>query len=110
MSRIIRSFTETTGLLSRGEFAGKCDEHLRKAIEALEDLPAEKGSATITVTLKLTYESGRLDIKPEIKSKLPDERGFSSSVFWTAEGGISTQHPSQLDMLGPRDATARTAA
>ena len=104
--RVIRSVIETMGLLSRGKFSEKCDEHFRKALEELEALPGEKGTATLTLTLTLTYESGRLDLKPSVKSKLPEEKGFTGTPFWTVDGGLSVQHPSQHDMFGPRETGA----
>jgi hypothetical protein len=108
VKRTIRKFDELIGLLSRGRFAEKCDEHLTHALETLEALPGEKGVATLTVTLTFNYESGRIDIKPVVKSKLPEEKGFSGTPFWTYEGGLSVQHPSQLDIFsGPRDAADR---
>lgn len=108
--RTIRKFDETIGLLNRGRFAEKCDEHLIAAIETLQALPSEKGTATITVTMTINFESGRLDIKPAVKSKLPEEKAFSGTPFWAHEGGLSVQHPSQIDMFGPRSADTRTAA
>ncbi len=105
--RPIRRFSEMLGLLSRGRFEEKCDEHLTHAIETLEALPGEKGAATLTVTITLNFESGRLDVKPAVKSKLPEDKGFSGTPFWTYEGGLSVQHPSQIDMFGPRAAEPR---
>ncbi|CUA90172.1 hypothetical protein Ga0061061_11196 [Chelatococcus sambhunathii] len=103
-ARPIRRIEELLPLLSRGNFLDKCNEHLAKSIETLEALPQEKGTATITVTLTFTYESGRLDVKPAVKSKLPEEKAFSGTPFWTYEGALSVQHPSQIDMFaGPRD-------
>ncbi|CAN7319501.1 hypothetical protein LJR009_001628 [Bosea sp. LjRoot9] len=98
-NRPIRSFVEMLGLLNRGRFVEKCDEHLAKAMAELEALPAEKGSATITVAITLNFESGRLDIKPAIKSKLPEEKGFNGTPFWAVDGALSVQHPSQSDMF-----------
>lgn len=105
-ARIIRRFGDMLGLLNRGKFTETCDEHLTKAIETLEALPSEKGTATITVTITVNYESGRLDIKPTVKSKLPEDKAFAATPFWAVEGGVSVNHPSQHDMF-PRDATER---
>ena len=106
--RPIRRCTEMIGLLSRGKFEEKLDEHMNSALSTLETLPGEKGTATMTVTITFNFESGRLDIKPTVKSKLPEDKGFSGTPFWTYEGGLSVQHPSQFDMFaGPRDANAR---
>lgn len=110
-ARPIRSFTEMIGLLSKGRFSERLDEELAASISTLENLPSEKGSATITVTLALTYQSGRLDIKPTVKAKLPEEKSFSDTPFWTLDGALSVQHPSQIDMFaGPRDAGERQRA
>jgi len=107
-TRPIRKFDGLLGTVNRGRFAEKCDEHLTHALEVLEAMPDEKGSATITVTLTLNYDSGRIDVKPAVKSKLPEEKAFSPTPFWAFEGGLSVQHPSQMDMFGgPRDAAER---
>lgn len=108
MSRTIRSFVEMLGLLSRGRFCERLDEELTEAIAALEALPNEKGSATISVDISLHFQNGRLDIKPKVKAKLPEAAAFTDTPFWTFEGGLSVQHPSQIDMFGgPRDAGER---
>lgn len=101
---IIRRFVTMLELLNRGRFVEKCDEHLEEAIRALEALPDESGRATISLTFTFAFESGRMEIKPAIKSKLPEEKAFSGTPFWTQAGGLSVQHPSQTDMFaGPRD-------
>ncbi len=106
--RPIRRFVEMIGLLNRGRFEEKLDEHLNTSIQTLEALPGEKGTATLTITVTINYESGRLDIKPAVKSKLPEEKAFSGTPFWSYEGALSVQHPSQIDMFaGPRDAAER---
>lgn len=104
----IRSFTDTIATLNRGKFVEKCDEELARAIQALEDLPGEKGGkATLTITVELAYNGDRIDVKPTVKTKLPEARAFTGTTFWTYEGGLSVQHPSQHDMFaGPRDMTA----
>jgi hypothetical protein len=106
-ARPIRSVTEILGLLSRGRFAERLDEELEKCISALENLPEEKGTASIEISLSLNFQSGRLDIRPKVKGNPPKEKAFSDTPFWTLDGALSVQHPSQTDMFaGPRDATA----
>lgn len=107
-TRPIRSVTEILGLLSRGRFAERLDEELEKCIAALENLPEEKGSASIEITLALNFQNGRLDIRPKVNGKLPKEKAFSDTPFWTLDGALSVQHPSQIDMFaGPREAGDR---
>ena len=105
-TRPIRTFLELLPVLSRGRFIDKCNDHLTHALEHLEALPDEKGgTATITLTLTVAYQDGRIEVKPAIKSKLPEEKGFAGTPFWSVDGGFSVQHPSQADMFGgPRAA------
>jgi hypothetical protein len=104
MSRTIRNFSEMLGLLSRGRFNERLDQELTEAIQVLSNLPNEKGKATISLTIELSYQGGRLDIKPTVKSKLPEGQAFADTPFWTFENGLSVQHPSQIDIFdGPRD-------
>lgn len=96
--RLIRQFSEALGLLDRGAFVSKCNVALTEAIENLEGQPTEKGKATITVTLDLTYDKGMLQVLPSIKSKLPEAERSGATIFWAHEGALSTAHPSQIDL------------
>ncbi len=109
-SPLIRRFVGMLELLNRGRFIEKCDDHLEEALNVLGALPSEKGTVTITITLQIAFDSGRVEIKPAIKSKLPEEKAFSGTPFWTHEGALSVQHPSQIDLFaGPREARERGA-
>jgi hypothetical protein len=99
MSRVLRTFREMLGLLSRGDFSRHLDEKLNEAILALEECPADKCKAEITVKVTLDYELGRIDIKAEAKSKLPETAKFMKTPFWTIDGQLSVEHPSQIDMF-----------
>ena len=105
MARIIRKFTEMVGLLSRGDFAKHLDGQLTEALDALEQCPADKCKAEITVKISLDYELGRIDIKAESKVKLPETVRFMKTPFWGVDGALSVEHPSQIDMFprGVRD-------
>ncbi|MEP9378431.1 hypothetical protein ABLE91_17070 [Aquabacter sp. CN5-332] len=103
--RIIRSFTQALGLLGRGKLEQKLNDEMERAIRALQEHPEDKAKATVTVTLTVTKLNDRLDIKPDVKVKLPEEKGIPSTTFWPLDGGLSVQHPSQTDMFaGPRAA------
>ena len=104
-SRPIRRFSEVLGLLDRGAFEDACDAALSEALTTLESLPKEKGTATITIEMTIAYDTGRIDIEPKIKSKLPEE-AFGRTPFWSYDGALSTQHPSQIDMFAKSAAAA----
>lgn len=108
--RPIRKFLEAVGLLNRGKFSERLDEELAEAIRTLEAQPNDQGKATITLTISLAYQGGMLQMTPTVKAKLPEGQGFGATPFWTVEGALSTQHPNQIDMWGPRDAGARETA
>src|SRR5690606_26291275 len=85
-----------------------CDNLLNEAIDALEASPADKCKAEITVKITLDYELGRVDIKADAKSKLPDIVKFMKTPFWTIDGQLSVEHPNQIDMFrAPRAAASR---
>jgi len=112
MSRVIRSYTETLGLLSRGDFSRRLDEELSKVLDALETMTADSGKASIAVKIDFKYELGRIDINPTFKVTLPEHDRFMKTPFWIVDGALSVQHPSQADMFGPRtiEADATTAS
>lgn len=98
-ARPIRRVTELLGLLDRGNFERACDEALNDALASLEALPKQQGAASMTIELKIAYDSGRVDIQPVLKSKLPEGQAFGRTPMWVADGALSTQHPSQTDMF-----------
>jgi hypothetical protein len=104
---IFRTYTDLVGFLARGKFAERCNTHLGDALEALDNQPDGNGEITITVTMKIKCQDGRLDVIPTVKSKLPEEKGFSATPFWLVDGGFSVQHPSQADMFTPREVEPR---
>lgn len=108
-SPLIRRFTDMLGLLAKGRFALKCDEHLAEALEHLSSLPGGQGTATINLTVTLAFQEGMLNVTPRVTSKLPEGKAFGATPFWEHDGALSVQHPSQMDMF-VRDASARGSA
>jgi hypothetical protein len=98
-ARPIRRLTELLGLLDRGNFERACDEALSDALSTLEALPKEQGTAKITIELTIAYDTGRVDVQPVIKSKLPEGQAFGRTPLWVSGGALSTQHPNQTDMF-----------
>ena len=104
MARVIRSFREMLGLLSRGDFDRHLDGQLTEALDALDAAPADKCKAEITVKITFDYELGRIDIKADSKVKLPETIRFMKTPFWNVDGALSVEHPSQIDMFPARAA------
>lgn len=98
-ARPIRRVTELLGLLDRGNFERACDQALSDALQHLESLPKEQGTAKMTIELTIAYDSGRVDVQPVLKSKLPEGQAFGRTPLWVAGGTLSTQHPNQTDMF-----------
>ena len=108
MSRMLRSFREMLGLVSRGDYSRHCDKLMTEALEALEACPADKCKAELTLKITFEYELGRIDIKAEAKSKLPETVKFMKTPFWVVDGQLSVEHPNQIDMFpAPRAAAER---
>lgn len=107
MSRVLRTFREMLGLMSRGDFSRHLDEKMTEAIEALEACPADKCKAEMTVKIVFDYELGRIDVKGEVKTKLPETAKFMKTPFWTIDGQLSVEHPSQIDMFSARAVSRR---
>jgi hypothetical protein len=106
--RLINSFPEIMGVFGREDVLGKLNEHLSNALAAIDDADGEKAKASVTMEITFRRDGDRVGIAPVIKSKLPEERGFSGTTAWLVDGKISLQHPSQIDMFsGPRDAVER---
>jgi hypothetical protein len=106
MSRTIKTFAETLGLLNRKTFIAKCDEHLSTALHTLESLPQQKGKAVITIQLTIAYNGEHMDITPTIKSKLPEEPPFRGNTFWMNDGELSVSHPNQQEMFAVKEANS----
>lgn len=102
MARVLRSYREVIGLASRGEFSRHLDAQLAVLVQALEDSPADKCKGEITVKLTFDFELGRVDVRPEVKVKLPDTTKFVKTPFWTVDGQLSVEHPNQQDMFSGR--------
>lgn len=107
MSRVLRTFREMLGLVSRGDFSRHLDAKMEEVLAALEECPADKCKAEMTVKVVFDFELGRIDIKPEVKVKLPDTAKFVKTPFWILDGNLSVEHPSQIDMFGARRVVAK---
>ena len=101
--KLIQDFATVLRLHSRGRFLAKIDDKLREAIVALEEHPDDAAKATLTVTIDIVKMQDRRDIKPKVTVKLPEEKGFGPMTLFAVDGGLSVEHPNQIDMFaGPR--------
>lgn len=104
--RIIRDFRTVIELCARGRLVERLDEKLGAVLDALADSVDEKASASLSLTLDLQRVGDRIDIKPKVAFKPPPDKAVPATPLFFAEGGLSLQHPSQVDMFaGPRVAS-----
>lgn len=96
---MMRTFRQMLGTLSRGDFDEKLNEQVREAVECLENMPADKGKAELTIKIVFNYELGRIDIDPSSKLKLPDDAKYMKTPFWIHDGELSTDHPNQINLF-----------
>lgn len=99
MSAIMRTFRQLVGSLSRGDFDQKLNQQVEEIVTCLEEMPADKGKAELTVKLVFNYELGRIDVDCSSKVKLPDDAKYMKTPFWIHDGFLSNQHPNQIDMF-----------
>lgn len=95
----IRNLLEYLKIVHLGRFDERCEAHLAKAIEEVENSVDEKAAATITLTIHVQKIGERYDITANVNSKLPPERPFKADTAWVIDGAISLQHPRQFDMF-----------
>ena len=105
MTKKIREATQIIGMLERGDTAAALTDEITHALTALQEQSSQKGKAKGTVTLKLNFsvEGVNVEVDAEIASKLPKAKRARSFYFLTQDGQLSTDHPQQTDMFGPRD-------
>lgn len=104
----IRDAAVILPLLDRGEVVAELsrvlNETLRIMVEQSADRPKVKIKGKVSLTLDLVMESGAVQITADISARAPKPpRG--TSFFWTtAEGELTTEHPTQIDMFQLRAA------
>lgn len=107
-ARLIRRITEVIGLVDP-KFEDDCNDAVHEIVSELENLPSEKGKATLTITFEFDFEKGLFNIVPGLKTKLPEGKRYGRTPFWSHDGALSTQHPKQIDMFGPREVDSEEA-
>lgn len=108
---IIRDATQIVGLIDDGDLAQELSDELRKAVAAVKEAAGRKGKAKAAITLKVDIEceAGVLTLSGDVAAKLP-KRKRGASMYWALDdGGISTEHPQQMNMF-PRDVSTRDAS
>lgn len=103
----IRDAQTIIGILEGGALAPALSKEITETLSELNDHstdnPRKKIKGSVTLKLDVEVEAGAATIHADISSKRPKAvRG--SSFFWLLEdGALSTEHPQQMNMFGPRD-------
>jgi hypothetical protein len=103
---VIREAQMIIGILEDGQLAHDFSEELQSALAELKEHAGPKGKAkgSVTLHLDLTVEGGTVTINADLKSKRPKSGRAASVLFVLDDGTLSTEHPRQANLFGPRDA------
>jgi hypothetical protein len=103
---IIREAQMVIGILEDGQLANDFSAEMQKALADLKEHAGPKGKAkgSLTLHLDFTVEGGTVTINADLKSKLPKSGRAASVLFVLDDGTLSTEHPRQANLFGPRDA------
>lgn len=104
----IRDATTLIGMLERGELAEELSNTLVDTLRTLKDIAGGKkdvkAKGEVSLKLSLAVDGDAVTIHAEVSSKTPKAPRGSSFFFVTDDGEITTEHPRQRDMFGPREA------
>lgn len=108
-ARLIRRFTEIVALVENGELEQGCNEAVTKIFESLEGA-SEGAKASLTLKLDFVLKNGIVEFGSEEPAVKVPKRKYRKAIGWIHEGGLSLQHPRQIDLFaGPREVTETTA-
>lgn len=100
MSNDIKDFSRILAELEDGQFNVDCSAKLEEALKAINERCIVDGckaaQATISVGLKITLNSGNIEITADVSSKMPAKpRG--RSIFWLSPDGkgVCRENPKQ---------------
>lgn len=100
MSNEIKDFSRIIAQLENGQFNADCSQALESSLSAVQERceidGCKSATATISVTLKISYVSGNIEINADMTNKTPAKpRG--RSIFWLSEDGkgICLDNPKQ---------------
>jgi hypothetical protein len=107
----IRDAKTLLTMLESGKVNEDLSAQLTSTIKALLDMSRDnpRGSfkSRVSLHLDLVVEDGgeMVEINPKIPApKLPELKRRTTVYFTTEDGGLSTEHPQQMDMIGgPRE-------
>ena len=100
MSNDIKDFSRMIGELEDGQFNADCSQQFEKALQSVKERceidGAKSATATISVNLKISFVSGKIEVNADVSSKLP-AKPRNRSIFWLSEDGkgICRENPKQ---------------
>ena len=102
----IRDFTDVLAELSEGHTATELSEAFWDLLQRVQDT-AKAG--TLTLTISVGFDGvGRIVVKDEIKTKLPEHNRQTTAFFVDKHGNASRRDPNQPEIPGVHHLTNRT--
>lgn len=109
--RVIRDFGKIVALIARGRLLEKLDDEVAELLDQLEATGEDKAKGSLTLTIEFQRLADRTDVSGKITVKPPAEKALPATTLFNVEGGLSVQHPGQMEMFGgPRAVADRETA
>lgn len=87
-------FSQTLSDIYNGGLLDDLSERLTQVVKASEQT-GKTGSITLTLKIKTQGSSGQVEIKPVIKSVVPEFENGTALMFITPEGNLQLNDPRQ---------------
>ena len=107
----VKTFQEFLHHIDGGKLHEEITEYLGKISTQIQEHVDRYGGepkASLKLSFKFKLKKGVVEIDADCDCKLP-KAPPAGTMMWPVEGGFSVNHPRQVEMFGPRDATKSAA-
>lgn len=111
MAQEIKDAMTILGILERGALGPALTTEIEQVVTHLNNIAADRGKAKGSLSLKLEFnvENGAVRVRSEFATKLPKLARPESLFFVTPSGGLSLEHPQQINLFPQEVSRTETA-
>lgn len=88
------NYLQTIENIYQGNLVDELNEQLTELVKACE-LTLKQGSITLEIKIKAQGNTGQMEIKPAVKTKIPQHERGTAIMFATPEHNLTLQDPRQ---------------